>query len=111
MDTPTSSSLRLTWTAPGDDGSTGTAAQYDIRDPTSPINESNWASATQVTGEPTPFPAGGGQDFVVTGLSPGTTYYFAIKTADEVPNWSVISNCPNGTTTAGPVVIIYITTQ
>ena len=29
--TPTSSSLTLTWTAPGDDGSTGTASSYDIR--------------------------------------------------------------------------------
>jgi hypothetical protein len=27
----------------------------------------------------------------VTGLNAGTTYYFAIKTADEVPNWSTIS--------------------
>ena len=28
---PTTSSLTLTWTAPGDDGTTGTATSYDIR--------------------------------------------------------------------------------
>ncbi len=51
---PTSTSITLTWTAPGDDGNTGTAASYDIRYSTSTINEGNWPSATQVTGEPTP---------------------------------------------------------
>ena len=77
---PTSSSITLTWTAPGDDGSTGTATTYDIRYSTSAITEGNWASATQVTGEPTPAAAGTNQTMVVSGLSPSTTYYFAIKT-------------------------------
>jgi hypothetical protein len=89
---PTSSSLTLTWTAPGDDGSSGTAASYDIRYSTATINDTNWASATQVSGGPTPAAAGTGQNMVVSGLSAGTTYYFAMKTADEVPNWSSLSN-------------------
>src|SRR5262245_22971544 len=38
----------------------------------------------------------------VTGLSASTTYYFALKTADEVPNWSALSNNPSGTTSAPP---------
>ena len=59
-------------------------ASYDIRYRTDgAVNESNWASATQVTGEPTPAPAGTSQSMVVSGLSPSTTYYFAIKTSDE----------------------------
>ena len=99
--TATFSSITLTWTAPGDDGSTGTATTYDIRYSTSAINEGNWASATQVTGEPTPAAAGTSQSMVVSGLSPSTTYYFAIKTSDEVPNTSAISNSPSGTT-GGP---------
>ena len=37
---------------------------------------------------------------VVSGLNASTTYYFAIKTSDEVPNTSAISNSPSGTTTA-----------
>ena len=28
----------------------------------------------------------------ITGLLPDTDYYFAMKTADEVPNWSTLSN-------------------
>ena len=88
----TESSITLAWTAPGDDGSVGTASQYDIRYSTSPITGANWASATQVSGEPTPQVAGSSESFVVTGLTAGTTYYFAIMTADEVPNWSGLSN-------------------
>ncbi len=97
---PTSSSITLTWTAPGDDGNTGTATTYDIRYSTSTITSGNWASATQVTGEPTPLVAGTNQSMVITGLSASTTYYFAIETADEVPNWSGLSNVPSGTTSA-----------
>ena len=95
---PTQTAITLTWTAPGDDGATGTAATYDIRYSTSTINDGNWASATQASGEPTPRVAGTGETFAVPGLVANTTYYFAIKTADEVPNWSAISNSPSGTT-------------
>ena len=97
---PTSNSITLTWTAPGDDGSTGTASQYDIRYSTAVITDNNWDSASQVTGEPAPQIAGTNQSFTVTGLNPSTTYYFAIKTADEVANWSIISNSPGGTTSS-----------
>ncbi len=88
--TPTS--VTLTWTAPGDDGNIGTASLYDIRYSNSPVDESNWDQATQITGEPSPQAAGSSESFDVTGLDPGTAYYFAIKTADEVSNWSPISN-------------------
>jgi len=88
----TTNSVVLSWTAPGDDGNTGTASQYDIRYSTSNITDANWASATQATGEPTPKAAGGAETFTLTGLLPNTTYYYAIKTADEVPNWSALSN-------------------
>ena len=96
---PTGTTVTLTWTAPGDDNNTGTATTYDIRYGASAINSGNWASATQVTGEPAPQVAGTSQTFTVTGLSSDTTYYFAIETADEVPNWSGVSNSPSGKTT------------
>ena len=89
---PTGNAATLSWTAPGDDGTTGTATSYDIRYSTATITDSNWASATQVTGEPTPQVTGTSQSMTVSGLSPETTYYFAIKTSDEVPNESGISN-------------------
>jgi hypothetical protein len=91
-------SITLSWTAPGDDSASGTASQYDIRYSTSPITEANWNSATQISGEPTPLPAGQQQTFAVTGLQSNVTYYFAMKTADEVPNWSGLSNVATGTT-------------
>ena len=105
---PTVTSLRLTWTSPGDDGSTGTATQYDIRYSTSTISAANWSSATQCTGEPTPLVAGSSQFLTVTGLNPGTIYYFALMTADEVPNWSGLSNVASnatGTETTPPSAI------
>jgi len=98
----TASSINLTWTAPGDDGNSGTASEYDIRYSTSLITEANWASATQCTGEPTPHLAGSTEFFNVTGLSSGITYYFALKSADEVPNRAELSNVVSGTTTTTP---------
>jgi hypothetical protein len=94
----------LTWTAPGDDGGTGIASQYDIRyvpEIDGPINLASWDSATQVAGEPGPSAAGTLEGMAVGGLDPGASYYFAIKTADEVPNWSALSNSPLGTAGSG----------
>lgn len=91
----TASTMTLTWTAPGDDGSVGAATSYDIRYSTSIINESNWASATQVVDEPHPLVASTSQTMTVSGLSGGVEYFFAMKTSDGVPNTSGISNVPS----------------
>lgn len=88
----TPNSVEIGWTAPGDNGSTGTATTYDIRYSTSAINDSNWDSATEYTGEPAPSVAGTSESAIISGLNPVTQYYFAIKTSDEVPNQSAISN-------------------
>lgn len=103
---PTQTSITLIWTAPADNGtdpSSGNAAQYDIRylAGSTPITNANWASATQCTGEPAPQVPGTSETFLVAGLTPGTQYYFALKTADEVPNWSGLSNSPTETTQQG----------
>lgn len=100
----THNSVTLTWTTPGDDSLLGTAAQFDIRYSTAAITAANYASATTVTGEPTPAASGTSQSFTVTGLAPNTTYWFAIKSADEVPNWSLLSNVISRTTLAAPDV-------
>jgi len=47
---------------------------------------------------PAPLAAGSTQNFTVPGLSCGTLYYFALKTADEAGNLSGISNSPSTTT-------------
>lgn len=94
----TGTTLALRWTAPGDDGSTGTAASYDVRYSTSAITSANWGSATTVTGEPTPLVAGTVQTFTVTGLQPSRTYYVAIRATDDRSNIAALSNVPTGTT-------------
>jgi hypothetical protein len=84
--------VHLTWTAPGNDGSSGTATTYDIRySSTGAINESNWSSATEVSGEPDPSIADSTENMIVTGLSASTQYWFAIKSGDEELNTSNIS--------------------
>jgi phosphodiesterase/alkaline phosphatase D-like protein len=103
--TVTFNSVSLTWTAPGDDSLSGTASQYDLRYSTSPITATNFASASRFTGTPNPSPAGTKENVTVTGLSAGTTYYFALKTGDEVPNWSGISNVISRTTLSAPDAI------
>jgi chitodextrinase len=62
------------------------------------LNDVAWAFAMQASGEPPPKAAGTAESFVVTGLAPGTRYYFAVKTADEKPNWSALSNVAVATT-------------
>lgn len=94
----TGTSMSIRWTAPGDDGTSGTAASYDVRYSTSAITSVNWASATQATGEPTPAAAGTQQTFTVNGLTPSRTYYVAIRATDSSGNVSGLSNVPTGTT-------------
>lgn len=94
----TRTTVTLSWTAPGDDSESGTATEYDLRYSESPITAQNWDLAQQADGEPQPQLAGSLERFTVTGLQPGTLYYFAIRAADEVPNWSVLSNVISVTT-------------
>ena len=56
----------------------------------------------QVDGEPVPSAAGTSELFTLTGLTAATTYHFAIKSADEVPNTSGLSNVPSFTTSPAP---------
>jgi len=99
-----STTVRLAWTAPGNDGLSGTAAQYDIRyDDDAITTDSEWDSAATVDGEPAPSVRGSSESFDVTGLIPGTTYHFALRTADGSPNWSALSNDATATTASGNV--------
>jgi hypothetical protein len=88
----TAGSVDLSWTAPGDDGNTGTASTYIVRYNTTQITEANWDSSADVIGEPSPGPAESAESMSMSGLTPGQTYYFALKAQDEVPNISGISN-------------------
>ncbi|MFA6391718.1 MAG: fibronectin type III domain-containing protein [Patescibacteria group bacterium] len=91
-------SVTINWTAPGDDSFSGTAVGYDIRYSTQSINDSNWTAASVVSDVPAPLTAGSAESFVVMGLAPNTTYYFAIKTVDNEGLWSALSNIASHTT-------------
>lgn len=101
-------SVALTWTAPGDDGNSGTASSYEVRYATNPVGADTaswWAAATSVGTMPAPRRAGSRESFVVVGLASATTYYFALRTSDEVPNVSGTSNIAVKQTTSGPVTL------
>ncbi len=84
--------VTLHWTAPGNDGAVGRAAQYDLRYATNPISEATWAAALPVRDVPEPAAAGAEESFRVPGLVSGATYHFALKAADDAANWSALSN-------------------
>jgi hypothetical protein len=97
---PSPGEIMLSWTATGDDGAVGTAARHDIRYSTIAANSPALsdalfnlaASVTDFVAIPPPSPAGTPESLDITGLLEGVTYYFAIKAADENPNWSPLSN-------------------
>ncbi len=86
------SAVVLSWTTPGDDSLTGIATAFDMRYSTSPLLAGNFSSGTKVNSMPAPAAPGTVQTVTVNGLSPNTTYYFAMKTVDKRGNWSLISN-------------------
>ncbi|MDP3056948.1 MAG: fibronectin type III domain-containing protein, partial [bacterium] len=108
-----STSLTLTWIAPGDNGATGTATSYDIRYSTVSASDidTNWNAATQIANEPLPAISTTAQSMTVTGLTPSTSYYFAIKTSDEIPNVSAISNIVSAATPAQLDIIAPVITN
>ena len=93
-------SLTLSWTVPTD---TSGIASYDIRYSTTPITSTTFSSATQLTNVPLPTTSGSTQtQYVSVGLTPNTTYSFAIKSTDAVGNVSSLSNIATGTTLSAP---------
>jgi hypothetical protein len=90
--------VSLVWTAPGDDGATGTAASYDIRYAASAISEADWGAASRAGSDQHPQRAGSGETFSIAGLARGTTYYFALKAIDDRLNESPLSNVASATT-------------
>ena len=95
-----SDTITLAWTAPGDDLASGTATSYDLRYATAgPVaSDADFDNAAQAHGEPAPQLAGSAETFILTGLTPGTTYFFGIKATDDAGNVSGLSNSPGGRT-------------
>lgn len=82
--------VNVSWSAVGDDGMAGAASSYDLRVSLSPITDANWNAASRAnTGIPK---ASGSQESLITSLSPGNTYYLAIRALDDAGNASPNSN-------------------
>ena len=101
----TDSTIKLKWTATGDDSSSGTADHYDIRYSRQIIESTDWNNATQVVGEPRPSPAGQTDSMTVMGLMQDSLYYFAIMAYDEAGNSSGMSPCASGTCFTDIIVV------
>ncbi|MBU1701341.1 MAG: hypothetical protein KJ970_10685 [Candidatus Eisenbacteria bacterium] len=86
------SSVTLTWTASGDDGFEGKAAEYDLRHALVTITDENWETATRVQAIQAPDSSGTEETFTVTDLEGGQEYFLAIKSIDDRANESEISN-------------------
>jgi hypothetical protein len=87
--------IRLTWTAPGDDGAAGTASAYSIKVSHDPLTAGNFEAAADIDRwitESHPLPGGTPETLYVSGLDPDSTWHFAIQTQDDVPNTSEVSN-------------------
>jgi internalin A len=91
-DTITAASVTLSWTAPGEDFYEGTAYQYELRYSTNHDDLQFWTGGQTVDGIPVPDTAGTIQSTVISGLTEGKTYYFALRTQDNSENWSAVSN-------------------
>ncbi len=96
----------LGWTAPGDDGSDGVAYEYDLRGSLDSITEANFSQGVRIDSVVVPVPAGLQQVCLLEGLTPGTSYFFAVKSRDEVGNWSGLSNCVRANCPANQIVSI-----
>lgn len=100
--TNTNGGVVLHWTAPGDDGWTGTVSGYYVRYSFFPINTTNdWDNAYNYEGAGQWYnfiPANNDETRIVAYLPAHTAYYFAVRAFDEGGNLSPIGNSTIATT-------------
>lgn len=84
--------FRLRWTAPGDDGTSGTAASYEVKVSDAAITGGNFAAATAIALSPAPGPAGSLETFIFTGVDTLLVQHFALRARDNAGNVSSVSN-------------------
>ena len=91
---PTVGGIKITFTSPGDNDTTGTCVSYEIAYSTQPItNDTDFINANKydISGI-TPQTAGNTESFVLTLLPAGTTFYISVKGVDESGNKSPFGN-------------------
>jgi thermitase len=97
----TSTSVTLNWTAVGDDGKMGAAASYIVKYSTAEIYQWTWNTATTYNQSWIPRSSGSIETYEVSGLQPGTTYWFVVVSVDVAGNYALISNSPSARTLGG----------
>jgi len=112
---PSMGEITLTWTAPGDDGISGdiVGGMYWIKYSTTGIikDDVTWSSAPYEVKWTTNTQPGISEIKTISGLHSNITYYFAMKTRDEVANnWSGLSNPASDTTVRESLVAAVIKT-
>ncbi|MDD5732044.1 MAG: fibronectin type III domain-containing protein [Patescibacteria group bacterium] len=84
--------VELSWTAVNDNvppAATQTADSYILKYSLNPINNNgDFVAATYYNQSWSPKPVGGAENFIVGGLTAGTTYYFYVKACDKYMNCS-----------------------
>ncbi len=96
--------VELSWTATGDDGTTGMASEYVIKVSTSAIDAGNFDAATDLDfwiNEPVPANSGTMETVLVGGLDTASTFFFAVVAVDDASNESGVSNSPSTMSTPG----------
>ena len=88
----TSSSVTLSFTAPGDDGTTGPVAGYDVRlRAGSPITDENFADSAPAIVNGAPVAPGQLQTIDVSSMLPETDYYIGVRAYDNCFNRSALA--------------------
>ncbi|MBI9031714.1 carboxypeptidase regulatory-like domain-containing protein [bacterium] len=91
--------VKLSWTAPGDDGNVGNAYKYDLRYSFTNIsNDESYLTANLISSVINPSPVGEIDSLIInlTNLSQATDFdqiFFSIVSEDDNQNRSEISNC------------------
>lgn len=87
-------SVRLAWTAVGEDSLSGRAASYDLRVLRGrPIlDPQDWEVAARVDGLPPPAVAGARESFMLDGLAPATPYGVSLRARDASGKESALGN-------------------
>ncbi len=85
--------IKISWIAPGDNGTIGQAVYYEIRRAVPPIDwSSNFNGAVLITNSMPAGESGSLEQYTVGSLASGTTYAFAVKAIDEAGNYATLSN-------------------
>ena len=93
--------VTLRWTATGDDGSAGRPDHYTIVANTVPVTDANFEGSPLLWQRAATADAGAPESLVVTGLSRGKAWYFAVRATDSALNESDLSNVVDALTPMG----------